>query len=60
MTDAEKQAFVDKANAQLAADQRHWWTRWWMVQGRDLVVLGASAFSIGWIVATLLITGWAK
>lgn len=60
MTDDEKQAFVDKANAALDTASRHWWTRYWMVQGNDAAVLALSAFAIGWMAATFLVTGGMK
>lgn len=49
----DPQGLVDKANQRLAQDQRRWWTRWTVVQYREIVKV------VGWaLLAGIAIGYW--
>ena len=49
MSEEELHAF----NARIDRDRKRWWTRWTMVQGRDMAIVAVLGFGAG-IAATEL------
>lgn len=51
---------LDAINARIARDRQRWWTRWLVVQYRDLVTAVILGFGIGVAILTFvyfLVTG---
>ena len=49
MTEEELHAF----NARIDRDRKRWWTRWMMVQGREMAIVAVIGFSAGIAVTEL-------
>ncbi len=52
MHDDELRAINDR----LHHDQAHWWTRWTLVQGRDIAVILLGGFVMGLSAAGIVLT----
>ena len=57
MTDQDKGIDLDAINARFDRDRRHWWTRWYVMQGHNLLDIGVLGFTVGFVVGIVLMIG---